>query len=127
MQDLATSQEQVWEEPHTHPNGWSPDGLSIAGTQHAAGGGLQVVICRVADAACTPITQGSAPKWSPQGDRLYFVRPAGPGGSYALWSIAIDGSDERRIADPAFRPIDVPSTSEDRADRGRRSRLVPQL
>jgi Tol biopolymer transport system component len=108
IHEIATSQERVWPEPHTHPSGWSLDGSEFVGSQHAEGGGFVVVICRVADETCRPITRGSTPKWSPGDGRLYFLRPAGPGGSYALWTIAVDGTDERRIADlGTFRQIDT--------------------
>ena len=43
-----------------------------------------------------------------QDDRLYFIRPAATVGTQDLWTIAIDGTGERRVADlGAFRPIDV--------------------
>ena len=108
IHDVTTSQERVWPEPHTHPTGWSPDGLSIVGIQHAQQGGTVVVICRVADESCRTIARGSSPKWSPQGDRIYFLRPSAPGGAQALWTIAVDRSDERQIGElGSFRPIDV--------------------
>jgi Tol biopolymer transport system component len=108
IHDVTTGQERVWAEPHTHPSAWSPDGVSLVGTQHAPGGGTLVVICRVADESCHEITRGTTPKWSPQGDRLYFVRPAAAGGSQVLWTIAVDGTDERQIGElGSFRPIDV--------------------
>jgi Tol biopolymer transport system component len=107
IHDVTTGQERAWPEPHTHPNGWSRDGQSIVGTQHG-GDGMLVVICRVADESCRTITRGTAPKWSPHDDRLYFVRPAPTAGVQELWTIAVDGTDERRIgALGAFRPIDV--------------------
>jgi Tol biopolymer transport system component len=106
IHDAETGEETVWPEPHTHPNGWSPDGSSIVGLQHAPGL-TRIVVCRIDDASCREVTRGLSPKWSPQGDRLYFLRPAA-GGSHALWSIAIDGTDERQIADLGFlRSIDV--------------------
>jgi eukaryotic-like serine/threonine-protein kinase len=107
IHDVTTQEERVWPEPHTHVNGWSPDGLWLVGTQHAPGG-TTVVTCRVADAECRAITRGTAPKWSPRGDRIYFLRSAATGGSQELWTIAVDGGDERRIGDlGSFRPIDV--------------------
>ena len=67
-----------------------------------------VTICRVADASCRVVTHGGFPKWAPQGDHLYFTRPAATIGTQELWTIAIDGTDERPVVDlGAFRPIDV--------------------
>ena len=87
--------------------GWMPDGLSIVGWQHAARGG-NLVICRVADETCRVVTQGASARPSPQGDRLYFTRPASTGGTYNLWSIGIDGTGERRDANlGANRPFDL--------------------
>lgn len=65
--------------------------------------------CRVADESCRDVTaRGASPKFSPQGDRIYFLRPALNGGVQQLWTIAVDGTDERLVADlGAFRPIDV--------------------
>ena len=106
--DIASGKETVWQEPHTHPSDWSPDGALLAGTQHAPGGGNNVVTCRVADQSCRILTRGTSPKWSPQGDRLYFVRPAATGRSQQLWSIAADGTNETPMGDlGTFRPIDL--------------------
>ena len=109
IHEVATGKERIWPEPHTHIGGWSPDGSSIVGWQHEAKSAASIVtICRVADASCRVVARGSSPKWAPQGDRLYFSRPAPTMGTQDLWTIAIDGTGERRVADlGAFRPIDV--------------------
>jgi Tol biopolymer transport system component len=107
IHDVATGKEREWPEPHTHINDWSPDGSLVAGSQHGPRGSL-VTVCRVAEAECRQLTGGSFPKWSPAGDRLYFVRPAAKGGSTELWSIGADGSSEQRVLDlGTFRFIDV--------------------
>jgi serine/threonine protein kinase len=106
IHDVTTGQDRVWAEPHTHVTGWTPDGLSIVGWQHA-GPATNIVICRVADETCRVLTRGTAAKSSPQGDKVYFTRPAATA-SYDLWSIAIDGADERKVAElGGFRSIDV--------------------
>ena len=52
------------------------------------------------------MTQGREPKWSVSDNRIYFVRPSMAG--QELWSVAIDGGDEQRVADlGTMRPIDV--------------------
>jgi serine/threonine-protein kinase len=108
IHEVATGQERVWAEPHTHIGGWTADGASIVGWQHAEGGATNVVTCRVADETCRVLTRGGSPKPSPKGDRVYFVRPAGSAGSFDLWSIAADGTSEQRVAAlGAFRSIDV--------------------
>ena len=108
IHDVATQEERVWPEPHTHVGGWSPDGLWLVGMQHGPSGLNTVVTCLVADGACRAITRGTAPKWSPRGDRLYFLRPATAGGSQELWTIPVDGGDEQRIGDlGTFRALDM--------------------
>jgi Tol biopolymer transport system component/DNA-binding winged helix-turn-helix (wHTH) protein len=107
IHDVATGQERVWPEPHTHIGGWSPDGASIVGIQHAPGGGTVVAVCRVAEESCRPLTRGLVAKWSPDGSRIYFVRAAA-GGSHQLWTMTAEGADEQQVADlGSFRPIDV--------------------
>jgi TolB protein len=99
IHELATGRERVWPEPHTHLSGWSPDGASIIGWQHdGSGGNVHVItLCRVADGSCRSISRGRNPKWSVADNRIYFTRPARA--AEQLWSIAIDGSDERRMSD----------------------------
>jgi len=49
---------------------------------------------------------GSTLAW--QDNRLYFTRPTSRRRTHALWSIAVDGTGERRVADlRSFRTIDV--------------------
>ena len=108
IHEVATGNERTWPEPHTHIGGWSPDGTQVVGLQHSGAGGTNVVICRVADGECRTITPGMAPKWSPQSDRLYFARPGRLGGTYELWTIAVDGTGEQRVASlGTLRAIDL--------------------
>jgi Tol biopolymer transport system component len=107
IHDVATGQERALPGPVTYPGGWSPDGTSIVGWQRAAPNERWVTVCVVADGTCRRLTQGYMPRWSPNDGRLYFVRLVA-GGSTDLWTIAADGTDERRVFDlGAFRPIDV--------------------
>ena len=102
IHDVATGTERVWPEPHTHVGGWSPDGSSIVGLQHNPKDRAAltlVVICHVTDESCRPVTTGGSPKWGPDGNRLYFTRPGAATDALDLWTITIDGSNERRIAD----------------------------
>ena len=100
---IATGEERVWDEPHTHPSGWSKDGGSIAGWQHPG----SVVICTVADGQCRKVTTGVGPAWPLGSDRLYFLRPADPSKPQELWSIGVNEGDERfEAAVGLFRPID---------------------
>jgi serine/threonine protein kinase/Tol biopolymer transport system component len=107
IHEVATGQERIWPEPHTHIGGWSPDGASIVGWQHEPKRGQSIVICRVLDASCRTLTHGSQPKWSVGDGRIYFLRQT-PTGVHDLWSIAVDGTDERRVAElGTFRSTDV--------------------
>ena len=101
IHEVATGAERDWPEPHTHVGGWSDDSSSIVGVQHNPKGGAAnvVVICQVADASCRQVATGGSPKWGPGGDRLYFTRPGATTGTLDLWTIAIDGSNERRITE----------------------------
>jgi hypothetical protein len=129
IHEVATGQDRMWKEPHTHVTGWMPDGLSIVGWQHATGG-QNMVICRVADEACRVVTRGATPRPSPLGDRLYFTRPASTGGTYDLLSIGIDGTGERRETDlGAMRSIEVffDVSRTGRVAWARLSALAPQV
>ena len=100
---IATGEEREWPEPHTHAAGWSADGREIVGWQHDG----SVVICTVDDGQCRGVTKGSSPAWPLGSPRLYFARPANPGARQELWSVAVDGSDERlETTMGRFRPID---------------------
>jgi serine/threonine protein kinase len=107
IHDIATGQERVWPEPHTHVTGWSTDGSEIVGYQHGVGNERLITMCRVADASCRRLTSGLMPRRSAGDGRIYFVRPAGRD-TVDLWSIAADGTDERRLFNlGAFRAIDI--------------------
>jgi Tol biopolymer transport system component len=71
---------------------WSPDGQTIAYTADVDGV-LQVFVKRVGDALSRQVTQGnfdsSHPFWAPNGQRLYFVSPAGE--HDGLWSVGVAG------------------------------------
>ena len=77
------------------PPVWSPDGQRVAVVRHA--GDEQVI--HIVDLARAlqwrlAITV-SAPAWSPDGARLAFAKPDGD--EVALYTIAADGSDARRV------------------------------
>ncbi len=74
---------------------WSPDGRWVLYTSTrdgarrvwrvpAAGGGAERLSDRVA----------ASPRWSPKGDRVYFVSPEGAG---QIWSLSVDSRQERPI------------------------------
>lgn len=86
---------------------WSSDGSSSVGWQHGPAGENQIVVCQVAEGSRRRLTRGTAPRWSPGDGRIYFVRVAAEGTS-DLWTIAADGTDERRLFNlGAFRAIDA--------------------
>jgi Tol biopolymer transport system component len=103
IHEIETGREQEWPEPHVHPAGWSSDSRSIVGWRHDG----TIVICGVADGICRVVTKGAAPVWPPGGTRIFFARPQNPTAPQELWSVSIDGSDERHEAQMgAFRSID---------------------
>ncbi len=105
IQEAATGQERAWPEPHLHVGDWSADGRAVVGWRHDG----KIVICEVADWNCRLLTTGGAtPVWPPRTGRIYFIRTGTPAATHELWSIAEDGTDERREMDlGAFRSIDV--------------------
>ena len=103
IHEVATGREREWPEPHVHPTGWSHDSRSIVGWRHDGA----VVICRLEDGACRVLTTGALPVWPNGADRVYFARPLERTEPQDLWSIGIDGTDERLEAHMGvFRPID---------------------
>jgi Tol biopolymer transport system component len=101
--EIETGREVHWAEPHTHVSGWSADGTEVVGSRHD---GL-VYVCRVVDESCRRVTKGASPVWPGGRGRIYVARPARSEGPQEVWSVAQDGSDERREAALGlFRPID---------------------
>ena len=107
IHEVATGQERQWPEPHTHVGGWSPDGMAIVGSQHDTANEYWITVCQAVDGSCRRVTQGRMPRWSSADGRLYFARATATGDT-DLWTIAADGTDERRVcALGAFRAIDL--------------------
>jgi hypothetical protein len=102
IHEVETRREREWS-VHVHPGDWSQDGQSLVGWQHDG----SVVICRVGDQSCRALTKGSAPAWPHGSARVYFTRPEDGSAPQALWSINVDGTDERyEAALGQFKPID---------------------
>jgi len=103
VHEIATGVERPWPEPHIHPGGWSPDGSEIVGWRHDG----NIAICKP-DGTCRALTKGTLPAWSSGDGRIYFLRSADFAATQELWSIATNGTTERREADlGSFRSIDV--------------------
>ena len=85
-----------------HPR-WSPDGRFITGADFSSSkypmGDIKV--CPQNGGPCRILTRGYAPRWSPDGSRMYFLRLIE--GGRAIWSIGNNGTDERKVMD--MRPI----------------------
>jgi len=61
----------------------------------------------VADFACRPIADGSLPVWSADEQRVFVVRPEHTAAPQEVWSVKMDGTDERLVASLGrFRQID---------------------
>jgi len=76
---------------------WSRDGQTVFGTQTVRAGNFNtwnVVGCSAATGSCRTITRGHGVVPSPDGQRLYFMRP-GTSGMRELWSLNVEGNDER--------------------------------
>jgi Tol biopolymer transport system component len=77
---------------------WSPDGRYILGESGVRElGNSHVAICRAVENECREVSAGLAPKWSADGLRIYYLRPAARPGWLDLWSAARDGRRERMV------------------------------
>ena len=84
----------------------SPDGRRLAFTSHPAGEDVEIALADLDSGAVTAITDNaefdSSPSWSPDGRRIAFERgPAGDDPGNDIWSMAADGSDQRRLTTTA--------------------------
>ena len=80
----------------------SPDGRRLAFTSHPTGDDVEIAVADLDSGAVTAITDNaefdSSPSWSPDGRRIAFERgPAGDDPGNEVWSMAADGSDQRRL------------------------------
>jgi dipeptidyl aminopeptidase/acylaminoacyl peptidase len=81
----------------------APDGRTLAFSVHPAaarsGSHLPSEVWLLRDGeAATPLTEGSLPVWSPDGDRLAFLSDRDVPGQAQPWVIALDGSAPTRAA-----------------------------
>ena len=84
----------------------SPDGRRLAFTSHPTGDDVEIAVADLDSGAVTAITDNaefdSSPSWSPDGRRIAFERgPAGDDPGNEIWSMAADGSDQRRLTTTA--------------------------
>lgn len=89
------------------PPRWSPDGRSVVG--HTTTGPRIVAVCPVDGGACRRLTVGQVPAWSSDGSRIYFLRDIANSELKELWSMTLDGANQRKVFDRMgpYRPIDV--------------------
>ena len=96
---ISSGVKPIFEKPHKVPElitqapTWSPNGRQLA---VAAEGGAFVVDADDGNVRQIATNVVGGPSWSPDGTRLALVRPAGH--EVALVTIAVDGSDEQRLA-----------------------------
>lgn len=88
----ATDDRLTLPEPHMHTPQWSPDGATLIGFTHAG----ELKRCTLEPVTCDVVTDGYRPRFSGDGQTIYFHRPAG-GGRWELWTIGVDGGEERRL------------------------------
>jgi Tol biopolymer transport system component/DNA-binding winged helix-turn-helix (wHTH) protein len=109
IRDIASGNETAFTMPLRNPQ-WSPDGrfvagVDVSGTQPPMG---HITICAVDGGQCRRIARGAIPRWSIDGERLYFLRAAESAEDRALWSISIDGTQETRLTElRSYNPIDA--------------------
>jgi len=83
---------------------WSPDGSTIAFTRSEANGSA-IWTMHPDGSAPKRLTQGSAPRWAPDGQRIL-----GQDGG-ALFTIAVDGTDRVSVSDEATLSLYISSPS----------------
>ena len=78
---------------------WSPDGSMLAVAAKTESGGFAIELVDLASGRVTRLTSGEAndgrPMFSPDGGSIAFN--SNPGGSYGVYVIRTDGTDQRRV------------------------------
>jgi Tol biopolymer transport system component len=102
FREIATGKETLFRKLMYEPH-WSKDGQWILGAEvNSASAFGDIMVCRVSTAECGKIaTRGNRPIWSYDESRVYFHRFAGANRN--LFSVSIDGTDERLVAQ--LRPL----------------------
>lgn len=91
--DPGTDQRVSLPAPHIDSPQWSPDGRVLVGFTH----GGEIRRCEVDRGTCVRLTDGFRPRFSADGGTVYLHRRSGAA-QWELWSIGLDGRDERRLA-----------------------------
>lgn len=104
IRDIATGTESAFTVPVRAPH-WSPDGKFVTGAVMPGRRWdlAEIVVCPVEGGGeCRTVTRGYRPIWHDD-SHLYFLRPSSPRDGHELWSISVEGKDEKKIMD--LRPI----------------------
>lgn len=88
----TTDERSTLPDPHFHAPQWSPDGTTLIGFTHAGA----VQRCTVDPIICDRVTEGYRPRFSADGQTIYFHRGL-DGGRWELWAIGVDGGDAQRL------------------------------
>ena len=104
IHDVASGREIELPTPALNRPRFSHEGGAIAGTRSDG----TVGVCSVDGSGCRIVTRGQYPvAWSPDDTRLYFLRAAATGSTQEVWSVSLDGGDERKERDiGSHRTID---------------------
>ena len=100
IRNLVTGEEVVLPEAIVAAQ-WSVSGDELLGFAPAEG----LVICDANDLVCEQITNageqvnGLRPKWSRDGQRVFYIRHSEKGACCTLWSVNRDGSDNTELAE----------------------------
>jgi hypothetical protein len=85
---------------------WSPDSRHVAFHQTDQGNNSQIYVVNSDGTGLRNLGPGQSPAWSPTGDRIAFIDPAGK-----LYVIRADGSDRRLVYDDNGAVLYAPSWS----------------
>jgi Tol biopolymer transport system component len=104
VHDLESGRETAFTMPLNFPS-WSHDGRFVLGVdQSTARGDMRdIVVCPSDGGACRKVAKGSIPRWSADNARIYFKRDGNLKDGVQIWSISLDGDDERHVLD--LRPL----------------------
>jgi serine/threonine protein kinase len=101
--EVAGGREHELPQPYLNAPRFSHDGRYIAGSQRDG----TIGVCQADGTACRTLGRGGSVNWSPDDTRLYFLRGPATGSDQEVWSVALDGRDERKERDiGSLRAID---------------------
>jgi Tol biopolymer transport system component len=102
IRDLSTGAEKALPVALDDPR-WSRDGKWIAGYDIVHNLNNNILVCDSRGVSCRVITKGLYPLWSSDDSHLFFQRKGTVTDGMELWSIRLDGTEEKKTTE--LRPM----------------------